>query len=257
MLSAGINDTRLKHEKYQMNLTDWNKFIIWIYTVGSSAVNGYLFGQEDLRVMKMWCTRFRQLLMETSSSMSYTLPKPWKRFQRFLSGGADLTPEEVRRFIALYSENLSLVIAEAPPTTAEFTVYKSSSPYPGLEVGSVKQLAFNSSSYRVDMNYSIFLPPDGLCCMHKIRVPKGSHVLVLSPLLSAYPDEAEVLLPPNVSFEVFSTSFMKVSFNKTAVKWKEAQKLPRTVGPLYLYDYKADCDAKEKQVKLYNSVLRA
>ena len=257
MLSAAIHETRLQHEKYQMNLTDWNKFIIWIYTVGSSAVNSYLFGKEDLSTMKSWCVRFRQLLGETSSSMSYILPKPWLRFKRFLDSKVNLNAEEVRRFIALYAENLSLIINQAPTTVSAFTVYKSSNPYPELGIGSVKQLAFNSSSYRVDMNYSVFLPPDGLCCMHKIQVPKGSRVLVLSPLLSAYPDEAEVLLPPNVSFEVYSTSSMKVNFNKTTVKWKEVQTLRRRVGPLYFYDYKGDCNVKEKEVKLYNSVLKA
>lgn len=257
MLSSSISETRLKHEKYQMDLTDWNKFIVWIYTVGSSAVNGYLFGQDDPRVMKMWCVRFRQLLAETSPTMSYSLPRPWLKYKRFFDGKADLSKEEVRQFIDVYSKNLSLIISQAPPTTGEFTVYKSSSPYPGLEVGSVKQMAFNSSSYRVDMNYSVFLPADGLCCMHKVTIPKSSRVLILSPLLSAYPDEAEVLISPGVSFEVYSTSFMKVSFNKTSIKWKEAQGLPRRVGPLYFYDYKGDCGSQEKQVKLFNSILKS
>lgn len=256
MLSAAVNKTRLEHEKYQMKLSDWNKFIIWIYTVGVSAVNTYLFGQENMRIMRMWCTRFRDLLQKTSVSMSYVLPRPWRRFQFFFDGQQELTVEEVREFIGLYTKNLNLVIHSAPMIDGEFTVYKASSPYPGLEVGSVLQTAFNSSSYRVDFNYSIFLPPDGLCCMHKILVPKRSRVLFLSPLLSAYPDESEVLLPPNVTFEVYSTSFMEVPFSNTVVKWKAAQTEPMAVGPLYFYDYSHDCESRPKQVKLFNSVLR-
>jgi hypothetical protein len=256
-IPAALHETRLLHEKYQMGLTFWNQFVIWSYTLGSGVVNNSLLGTINKKNLSVWCGRIANTYREVTTKKNRRFPQAYKEFVSFLIGSGELDFEAQKRFLALYIENLQYLIKSAPALTGAITVFKASSPYPGLKVGKVEQKPFNSTSYRVDMNYSIFLPPDGLCCMHRITIPKGSRVLILSPLLSAYPDEAEILLPHGVAFNVSNIYLMplEVPVQTPQLEFKQIQSEPYTLGPVYFYNYKVDCLAETRNVRLYNSVL--
>jgi hypothetical protein len=232
-----------------MALSDWDRFVIWSYTLGSGTVNSYLLGMLDKEDLFVWFQRIMMTYNQVTKGKGYKLPP---KFRPFFKG-----PSVDRlAFLDLYAKHLQRIIKGAPPTQGTFKVYKASSPYPSLKVGDVYQRPFNSTSYRIDTNYSIFLPPGGLCCMHEITVPKGSRVLFLSPLLSAYPDEAEVLFPYGVSFRVSRTSSMKLNVPRnTTVQWKKVQEPPFSIGPVFFYNYSMDCDTEKRYVKTYVSTL--
>jgi len=238
-----------------MELSFWNKFVIWSYTLDSSVINGSLLGVLDQERLSRWCSRIARTFAD-ASSRQYSPPKIYERFLPLFEG--DILPrKEQQNFLRLYIKNLQYLIKNAPPLTGEITVYKASSPYPGLEIGKIHQRQFNSSSYRIDMNYSTFLPPGGICCMHRIRIPKSARVLILSPLLSAYPDEAEIILPHSVDFEISAISSMPISvpLKTPELEWKEVQEPPYTLGPIYFHNYKVDCRSETRHIELYVSRL--
>lgn len=248
-LSRELHETRLSHERYQMSLSDWDRFVIWSYTLGSSTVNSYLMGTLEKGDLSIWFERMMVTYSQVTRGKGYKLPF---KFQPFFKGSKNQLA-----FIKLYAKHLQKIILNAPPTKGTVKLYKASSPYPNLKIGNVYQQPFNSTSYRIDTNYSIFLPPGGLCCMHEITVPKGSSVLFLSPLLSAYPDEAEVLLPYGVSFAVTRTTSYSLNVPKnTSVQWKKVQEPPFSIGPVFFYNYSMDCDTVKRQVKTYVSTLQ-
>lgn len=255
--TRALHESRLAHETYQMKLSFWNKFVIWSYTLDSSLVNGVLLGTFKRRNVQLWCQRFASTFRQVSLGTKYGIPKVYKEFVNFLHNKESLTEEAEERLVRLYIKNLQYIIKNAPPLTGQIVVYKASSPYPGLEIGTVHQKPFNSTSYRVDLNFSVFLPPDGLCCMHRITIPKNARVLILSPLLSAYPDEAEIILPYGVDFQVTSISSMPlaVPVETPVVQFINVQEQPYTLGPVFLYNYKVDCRTYIRNVKLYNSTL--
>lgn len=257
VLSKALIESRFLHEKYQINLPPWHQLVIWLYTLGSGPINSLLLGNPVGKGLGLWAERFGQVFQEVSKGKKYALPKAFYIYRDFLEGKATLSSNELLAFARLYILNLQQIIKNAPPLTGEIIVHKASSPYPGLEVGDVYQKPFNSTSYRIDMNYSVFLPEGGFCCMHRVTLRRGTRVLILSPLLSAYPDEAEILLPHDVTFQVkfLSSMTLRVPKNPTVVAWKKAQEGPLIVGPVYLYNYKADCDTEPKDIRLYNSVL--
>lgn len=256
-LSKALIETRLLHERYQMSLPPWHQFVIWSYTLGSGAVNAFLLGTLDNSALQLWCARISKTFRDLSRKQKYELPPAFRAYQKFLLGSAPWSLPEQKKFIGLYARNLQQIIQKAPPLTGEIVVHKASTPYPGLTVGDVKQEPFNSTSYRIDTNYSIFLPPGGLCCMHRITLRKGARVLILSPLLSAYPDEAEVLLPFGVTFRVAFVSSMalQVPVTLTSATYKKVQSEPLSIGPVFFYNYKTDCQTVKKDIRLYNSVL--
>ncbi len=248
--SRALNSSRLEHEKYQMNLGFWDKFIIWSYTLGSATVNRYLMDKWDEEDVRIWAEGFLTTYQETADNKKHNIPDEYKEFMTGSVNYLDL--------LEMYIENLQRIIRKSPSLTGDIIVYKASTPYPGLEVGDVKQEPFNSTSYRVDINYSTFLPPGGLCCMHKLVLRKGSRALILSPLLSAFPDESEIILPYGVTFRIRKITYMTLNVPNDAdieIKYKTVQERPYSLGPIYLYNYKVECDTVRKRIELYESVV--
>jgi hypothetical protein len=257
LLPQELHKSRLQHEIYQMELSFWSKFVIWSYTIGSGTVNMYLLGVVEKSNIPVWADRIARTFRQASTGMKISIPKVYQEYIPFLRGQSNLSYQKKEELLILYIRNLQFIIKQAPPLTGDIVVYKASSPYPGLQPGKVHQKPFNSTSYRVDMNYSLFLPKNGLCCMHRIEIKKGAQVLILSPILSAYPDEAEIILPHGVDFNVKSISSMALNFpvQTPEVTFKTVQNEPYTIGPIYFYNYKIDCSTEKRNVTLYNSVL--
>ena len=136
-----------------------------------------LLGMSDDQSLELWSNRLFSTFDQFTKNnfVQRIVPEKFKMFQKYFFGGSkhDLTIELMRKLVTLYTENLQAIILGSPPLKGNIRVYKASSPYPGLEVGKVHQVPFNSTSYRVDINFSTFLPPEGLCCMHEILIEKG------------------------------------------------------------------------------------
>lgn len=252
MLSSALLRSQLEHEKYQMSLSDWEQFIIWSYTIGSGTVNNYLIGLDINDNLSVWANRIVTTFNEVSRTSKLVAPGS---FDRYLSGKS----KNYINLLILYINELQNIILTAPPLIDDIIVYKASTPYPELKIGNVYQKPFNSTSYKVDMNFSMFLPKDGMCCMHKIILTKGSKVLILSPHLSAYPYECEVILPRSITFNIHFMSSMKLNVpeNTKQMTWKNIQRKPITIGPLYEYNHKIDCKTVSRDVKLYISTVRS
>lgn len=254
--TRAINETRLLHEQYQMKLSFWNKFVVWSYTIGSGTMNTILVtGTVDEESLRIWFERVVDTYIQVSDGL-VELPKSYEKFTPFFLKTSVASPQDQLEFITLFSRNLQKIILSAPATTGEITVYKASSPYPGLTVGNVYQRPFNSTSFRMDMNFSMFLPASGGCCMHKLELQKGVNCLFISPLLSAYPYECEVLLPYGITFKVLYTSKVRLQtpLGKEST-WNLLQKGNISLGPVYDYNYKNECSRSVKEYKLFNSVV--
>lgn len=258
ILSRDLNKTRLLHERYQMNLSFWNKFVIWYYTYQSSTINGSLINIVTDDNILIWSKKLFSVFRDMSIDESQAIPNHLSEFtDNFNTPAASVTIGAALRLMKLYITDLQRVITESPPLTGTIVVYKASSPYAELKVGKVHQRPFNSTSYRADMNYNTFLPVIGSCCMHKIALPKDSRALILSPLLSAYPDESEVLLPHGITLDVRFISNITLNVPKGTQQptYKQIQEQPLTLGPVFAYNHKVDCQSTRRQVKLYNSVM--
>lgn len=249
-----LNEVRLLHEEYQMKLSFWNKFVIWSYTLGSGLVNSYLItdSYSKDRIMD-WFERIIFTYSEVSNN-NIDLPAPYANFLEFFDRSKTITVEASESFLKLYIENLQEIIVSAPSLTGTMMVYKASYPYPDLKVGDVPQKPFNSTSFRVDMNYSMFLPAITGCCMHRLQLNKTSKCLFVSPLLSAYPYECEVLLPHGNTFKVIFSGEVELAVPMgSQTLWKTIQEGKLSLGPVYDYNYKNECSREIKKYTLYTS----
>lgn len=250
MFTQEFNKTRLEHEKYQMSLSKWDMFVIWSYTFGSGVPNKYLLGMIDEKIAISWSRR----IYETCVVMEIS---PNDIFLSFFQKIKNNEPYNLDLFIKNYIINLQKIIVNSPPLFDNIIAYKASSSYDELSEKQVYQKPFNSCSYKINFNYSMFLPKDKSCCMHQLLLKKNTKCLILSPLLSAYPDESEIILPYGVVFNIIDTGTMelKMPVNDNLPKWKKIQKMPFYLGPVYEYKHKLDCQKKSIKVKLYKSIV--
>lgn len=256
--TRALNESRLSHEAYQMHLRFWDKFVIWFYTIQSYTVNRYLLGMIDGEDINAWAEKLIDVYADATGNTVHSIPKKYRNFTPFFRNKNYKNKNlDYVDLLKIYVDNLQEIINNSPSLKGDIVVYKASTPYPGLKVGDVLQQPFNSTSYRVDMNYSIFLPPGGLCCMHKLLLKKGSKVLILSPLLSAYPDESEIILPYNVTFHVerVSSMILDVPIDDSNVTYTIVQDRPYSIGPIYIYNYKIDCNTEKRKIKMYESIV--
>lgn len=258
-LSKGFHQTRLEHEKYQMNLPLWDKYILWSYSLGSGTINSYLLNTLDEDSLLIWT---RRILYTYQNIKNIVLPQKYDRYKKiFAEKTSSYSDVKFRSFshklVALIAEDVQRIILASPQIKADIIVYKASSKYPQLKIGNVEQKLFNSTSYKVNMDFSMFLPEGGFCCMHKIVLKKGINSLILSPCLSAYPDEAEVILPYDITLEVkyISTMTLHIPLAEDYEKFIEIQYQPYTIGNVYDYNHKVECRTKERNVKMYNSIV--
>lgn len=244
---------RIDHEKYQMELSDWDRYVIWQYTLGSAVINNYLFG-NDVDACK-WGSRMFDLYNTNLSDEPPYLSEYFKNPKLYKASKDKVSI--LRELIKKVIEDLQRIIKQSPPLKRKLIVYKASSSYPGLYLGNnVKQQGFNSTSFRGDTDFIPFLKEDH-CCFHQITIPRGSNVLILSPVISAYPDENEVILPYGISLHIWGLGAVELNDPVTnEERYKKIQREPIKIGNVYAYNHETQCAKKQKRlVKLYKSTL--
>ncbi|MCP4122283.1 MAG: hypothetical protein GY751_11060 [Bacteroidetes bacterium] len=249
---------RLDNVKYQLNLPLWDKYIIWMYTLGSSAPNKYMMGiPHDLGP---WTYRFLRNF-RYNFRKNYNAPYLAKYFRQpslYISLNAKKQYDISVRLIKKFAIDLTRIILRSPALKHDLTLLKASSKYPGLEVGNNPlQQAFNSCTYRTDTDLNPFIGEDH-CCLHKLSISKGHHVLFIASSLSAYTDEAEVLLHPGIRFDIYRKKTVQINRPVPGgIRYREIQdtKYGRVkIGNVYQYDHANNIPkAGKKQVTLYIS----
>jgi hypothetical protein len=265
ILTPSLSETLLDHTSYVSNLSLWDKFIIWRYTLGSGAINFSLVGIAKDDQIVFWVYQFFR-------SWRYPSKNIHKRFQQYLTffenPKAFLYRSDKLSFaksiISIFISQLERIILSAPPNRSPFNVYKVSSKYPELPDEStlsvnsiVFQNPFNSTTYNSNFNFAPFIAEDATCCLHKILIPKGSRMLLIPAEFHAYPHEMECLLPFGSSLKVES-----ITTNTFFYIPKEQQKFILTqnlddlrIGQVYLVDPVSNNTTKQKSLKYYVSTL--
>lgn len=233
-----------------MKLSTWKKYLIWIYTLDSNTINNYLKGKVNNKSIKNWCMFFIEKYKDVIIDRGEFMPLQYKN---------NFANNEYEEILKKYCNELKNIIDNSPPLSGDIILYKASSRYHDLKIGKVFQKQFNSCSYRIDFDFSLFLDLNDFCCMHKITVRKNSKILILSSALSAFPDEYEVLLPFNIDFNITSKSTMILNMprNLKDSTYIQIQTQPFTIGQVYAYNYKKECNTIAQKVELYNSILSA
>ena len=141
----------------------------------------------------------------------------------------------------------------------DINVYKVSSEYPDLpppkltsNPKQVLQKPFNSATIDPNFNFSPFLMDDSDCCLFAITIPAGAHVLYVPGVYHAYPFEQEILLPPNVTFDIYEHGLEIVHYIPIyQVKLLKAQRHPFKIGEIYEIDQSAPAEIKSKDMNIF------
>lgn len=250
-----------QHEKYVASLPEWDKYVIWMYTLGSAAINRDLLGFEpELEGYLRWVDKF--LALHRTALTDLRIPEKYIPYRKYFADPKKIRSEPNALLIcrvlgAMYADDLQNIIMNAPTTKGDITVFKASNPYNKLQVGKdVFQPSFNSSSYSADMDFSSFLPENPLCCMHQISIPEGSRVLFIPDSISAYPDECEVLLPRNTYFSVSSQTQVSIFITRNPDRFKKIQEWPYTLGAVYVYNKFSVLTGENRDLTMYISTLK-
>lgn len=185
---------------YLKGRSDWERYLLTWYTEWSSNFNNFLLGKD----------------------ISSTLSSTKDSIQNFIDENPDAAMSEIYiDFVddpdgkdllsQVYEEitwDIQNVINNAPTTTQPFLVVKTTHfQYPGLprsetQLGvEVRQHLFNSTTLNVGYNLDDFLDLKAKCCYFILYIPAGNNVLYISDDIHAYPDQEEVLLPYECSFQ--------------------------------------------------------
>jgi hypothetical protein len=265
IITPAISETLLDHTSYVSNLSLWDKFLIWRYTLGSGAINFSLVGIAKDDQISFWCYQFFK-------SWRYPPKYIHSRFRPYLRYFEN--PKELlyrsdklsisKSIISKFIHQLERIILSAPRNHSPFYVYKVSSKYPELPEEStlsvnsiVFQKPFNSTTYNPQFNFAPFIAEDATCCLHKILIPKGSRMLLIPSEFHAYPHEMECLLPFGSSFKVESiTNNIFFYIPKEQQRFILTQNLnDLRIGQVYLVDPVSDNTTKRKTLKYYISTF--
>src|SRR5580693_894953 len=192
ILSKSLIETQRKHNQYISNLSLWKQYIVWRYTIGSKSINIFLLGfnNEDTELAKtFWIYHF----FKYYNNPTNLIEKPFKKWIKFFESpgkyldlNLNMKKEIDNIIIKGYIDTLQSIILKAPVTMGDIMVYKVSSEYPELPFKNnfkpkkVYQAPFNSTSYDPQLYFSVFIADNADCCFFSIKIPKGSHVLIIS-----------------------------------------------------------------------------
>lgn len=238
--------------EYMYHVSTWKKFLVWRYTVGSGALNRHLIGLNPDKNTKFWvyltCKWWHNLLLNKkyADAQIETPMDKWENWLLYNPNQVLQLPEtdpNLGEFLDNYALSLKNVILETPPVPNEFKVIKVSSKYPELPDPKnftptvVPQKPFNSTTLDLELNFGYFLADNTENFIFVLTIPKGSHVLYIPPLITAYPWEQEVLLPYGCSFhmEKLSEDVLK-HYHKTEPFTRQIQEEPWTIGPIFDVD---------------------
>jgi hypothetical protein len=241
--------------KYVSSLSDFDKFCVWRYTIGSASVNSYLiFGklsENSVRWTYLFFLYYKntfgiKYLHEPAAYAQYSLKKQ----------------QEIAEFlIQTYILKLQSIIVQAPKVSIPFHVFKVAGKYPGLDIGNVSQLPFNSTTISPYFNFAPFISPESDCCFFDILLPTGATCLFVPQEYHAYPFEMEILLPHSCIFKVEDIRSSKLNYiDPKTVKMEQVQNKNRIrFGPVYsINEYKPcgimNCKIQTKKFNVYDTV---
>jgi hypothetical protein len=241
--------------QYLYSLSEFDRYIVWRYTIGSASLNNYLIFGTYSDNTEQWARLFFRYIYNTNDKMVLPRALYWQRFLpycRDINKFNELQPGDrillSQGLINAYIATLTKIINNSPPVVLPFHVYKASSRYPGVptleEVGNgdidIPQLPFNSTSINPNFNFSMFLGADGV--LWDIYIPAGNRVLSVPSQLHAYPWEAEIILPPCIFSVVDGHRSTLKTIDKGAVNLDKIQSNNIMMGAVYQIDEVNPCN---------------
>ena len=258
LITPALSNLLLEQDKYQANLSLWDKYLIWRYTLDSGVLTQFLIGNRQYN-NEIWVRNFFYLYASAQYGVK-EIPLAWRHWEPYLSNPKTWDALPVANKIKLelelirqYAIDLERIILAAPSNKDVITVYRATGVYPDID-GIVKasqnmsypqkitfpqdfrvfQKPFNSTSYDSQLDFSPFLGSISDCCLYKIKIPKCSRLLAISPVLHAYPHEREILLPFASTLIVHGVQ--KKIFNYYPLdkqKYTAVQSTPLVIGEVY------------------------
>jgi len=204
---------------YVGKLSDFKKYCIWRYTIGSASVNSKLIFNKLSDNSNYWSYLF--FLYYNNTFTSSKVPKPFDKWKVYFNDPKAFTKLTVpdqsiisNGLIDSYIKIMQEIILKAPNVKGSFHVFKVASKYPGLPdkaPGEVVQIPFNSTTVSPYFNFAPFISPTADSVLFDITMPKGSKCLFVPTDLHAYPFEHEIILPYGCTFKVnkISTKTLK------------------------------------------------
>lgn len=255
VMPSALVELILEHNRYQSNLSIWDKYLIWTYTLDSGPINRYLLGnkllsEEDLR----WLTGFLNR-WPYGNVVDWNFRK-WQNYLRNAQDFLDYSERETlgRKMIGTIALTLIRIIQEAPRPLGDFRLYKGSARYPGLEnvvEGEyLVQKLINSTSYNPHVNLTQFTSRN--CCAYELQVGPSIPLLIIDRSLHAFPNEMEVLIAPDVRFLLQKIGIRKIGYtvvNKSA--YTLVQQEPYLIGEMYRQNPHIYCATDEADFTYY------
>lgn len=272
-ISPEFSQFLIKQNKYQMNLSLWKQYLLWKYTVGSAPITAFLLrnlsssrkpASQLSTITVDWeqiTNRWTFYFFDNYDIKLYgkkNIEAPFRKWLPYFENPRKFVHlEHSKRFqvskdvIEQFQMQLRRIIEGAPPPTTDLYLYKASGFYSGipLEEGKlasssisqksfdspvvVEQKPFNSTTYNPRLDFDRFLDRDKRCCMFEVKVPKGTPVLAISSYIHAHPYEKEVLLLPDVDFEIVKSKRIGMTFIEGGVPMYELQSAPYHIGPVF------------------------
>jgi len=249
----------IEQNKYQMNLSLWKKYIVWKYTVASAPITAFLLQRKKgvQRAANKWTLYFFDDY-DIDFYGAKNIEAPFRKWMQYFENPKEFTRlnsddqfKISKEIIELFQRGLRQIISRAPKTKEEFYVYKASGFYTGipLEKGNLvsrsiseqsfdepivlEQKPFNSTTYNPKLDFDRFLERDKRCCMFEVKIPAGSNVLAISSYIHAHPYEKEILLLPDIDFEIVRSKKIGMTFIEGGVPKYEIQSKPYHIGPVF------------------------
>lgn len=270
--NKALNQFINQSTKYVSHLSDFNKYIIWRYTIGSASVNYFLIFNKIGPNATRWTYLFFKYFKNTFPNGT-NIPSDFRQWDLYFDNPNLFNPTPnksniIAGVISAFINRLQRLILDAPKTPGSFRVFKVATKYPALpdnknEIPSdVVQLPFNSTTISPHFNFAPFIDPNSGCCIFDIEIPKGSHCLFIPQQYHAYPFELEVILPTNCLFHIYNirTSVLDYINPKTVNMIVLQNERNIKIGPVFeINEYnpcKVKCFIQQKQFKVYDAKYR-
>ena len=251
VINANVIEFMRDCTRYVLGLSVWKQYLIWRYSFGSGALNRCLIGIRGDSNLKLWVYfvgKFWKDMIETPQYQGSQIDESMEMWQSLI-----LNPKAILKmsdddpalvdFAYDIAKDLNSVILGAPAVKYDFEVIKVTTSYPDLpdpnhfKPKSVPQKPFNSTTLDAELNFGYFLADDKDNFAIALTIPKGSHVLHIPDIITAYPWETEVLLPFGCSFYIDAYDEGVVPYyQKTDEFTRQVQNEPFTIGPVFEVD---------------------
>jgi len=208
----------LQSTNYMAQLSLFEQFIVWRYTIDSNPINMLLILGKVVNEAASftWCHLLFLYWRNTVRAMggAPVIEKSFVVFTRLFENptafrnGGSLAAQLVRPILVKYTALLQRIILGAPPVKEGFHVYKVASNYPGLPESPtdvpkvVPQRPFNSTTVNPHFNFAPFMGAQDEGNLFDLRIPMGAHILYVPAEFHAHPVQREIILPAGVSFDI-------------------------------------------------------